>query len=135
MGSTNSFGVSRSARAIYENRSSNFRVTGHSPGELIEMVQYVLWVCGLYCFPWCKIRYKVYTRYKVVPNRVGDRRLRRYRSDICLGSTHHSPAAVLTVEDPPDSLACPSQVPHHPPIKLVPHHQSPQALTPPSSGS
>jgi hypothetical protein len=43
-GSTNFFWVSRSAWVIYENQSSSFWVTGHSPLELNEMVQYCL--CG-----------------------------------------------------------------------------------------
>ncbi|KAJ7226720.1 hypothetical protein GGX14DRAFT_555311 [Mycena pura] len=52
-----------------------------------------------------------------------------------LVSAHHSPAAILTVEEPPDSLESPSQVPHHPPTELVPAHQCPHGLTPLSSGS
>ena len=39
-GFTNFFSVSQPARRIYENQSSNLRVTGHSQGELSEIVQY-----------------------------------------------------------------------------------------------
>jgi hypothetical protein len=36
------FGASRSTWPIYENQSSNFSVTGHSPLELNEMLQYAV---------------------------------------------------------------------------------------------
>jgi hypothetical protein len=45
-GFTNFFLVSRPGRQIYENPSSNLQVTGHSRGELSEIVQYL----GRYTF-------------------------------------------------------------------------------------